>query len=316
MAGTLADLAVSSTDLFERATVQRFKQTSDWLKVMPFDRVNGMTYKYRIEEVAPGIAWRDVNQAYVESTGVIAPRIEQLMIAGGDVFIDNALRAFQKSGGDSYDLQAAQYDMKARALAREIERAYLEGDDLVNPSEMMGLRRRLTGSQVILAGAGGAALTKAMIDSLIDAVDLSLGTVHLFMSKANRRKLTNLVEAIGGSVVINWDSVNESGPVITRYYGVPVHVVEDAFDASTILAFDEDPGDGTADTSSIYAVAFGSMGVTGLIGGGEGDPLVRVREVGETTSGPPGILGRIECYPGMAIKSPRAAARLRGVLAV
>jgi hypothetical protein len=206
--------------------------------------------------------------------------------------------------------------MKARALARELERAVLEGDDLVNPSEMMGLRRRLTGNQVILAGAGGATLTLGMVDVLLDSVDHSLGEVHLFMSKANRRKLTNLVNALGGSVVLNYQGNNSLGVPIERYYSSPIHVVEDAWDASTLLAFDEDPGDGTADTSSIYAVAFGEeLGVCGLISGGDGDPLVSVREVGETTSGPPGIVGRIECYPGLMIKSPRAAGRLRGVLA-
>jgi hypothetical protein len=116
-------------------------------------------------------------------------------------------------------------------------------------------------------------------------------------------------------VVINYDSVNDTGPVIQRYYGIPIHVVEDGWDASTLLGFDEDPGNGTVTSSSIYAVVFGEeMGVCGLISGGDGDPLVDVREVGETTSGAPGIMGRIECYPGMMIKHPRAAARLRNVI--
>jgi hypothetical protein len=316
MAGTLADLASQSSDPFEKGVVERFRLTSDLLKIMPWKTITGMTYKYRVEEVAPGVAWRDVNQPYVESTGLIAPRVETLMIAGGDVFLDNALLRMERRGGDSIDYQASQYDLKARALAREIERAVLEGDDLVNPSELMGLRRRLTGAQVIAAGAGvGAALTTTMIDSLLDAVDMSLGEVHLFMSKTDRRKLTNAVNALGGSVNIMYSSLNETGKVIQSYYGVPIHVVEDGWDATTLLGKDEDPGNGTPNTSSIYAVAFGDeMGVCGLIGGGEGDPLVDVREVGETTAGPPGILGRIECYPGLMIKTPRAAARLRNVL--
>ena len=315
MAGTLADLAVASTDPFERGVVERFRLTSDLLDILTWKPVPGLTYKYRVEEVLPGVSWRDINEAYPESTGLIAPRIESLMILGGDVFLDNALLRNERRGGDSIDYQASQYDMKAKALARELERAILEGDDLLDPSELMGIRRRLSGAQVILAGAGGATLTLAMIDSLLDAVDMSLGNVHLFMSKTDRRKMTNLVNAIGGSVNITYRSVNDTGKVIEQYYGVPIHVVEDAWDASSLLGKDEDPGDGTADTSSIYALAVGDEGgVMGLIGGGDGDPLVDVREVGETTSGPPGILGRIECYPGLMIRNPRAAARLRGVL--
>lgn len=314
MAGTLADLSTQVTP-YETGAIKRFELTSDLIRLMPWKRIDGMSYRYRVEEVPPGISWRDVNEAYPESTGIIAPRTENVMIVGGDVFLDNALLRFERANG-GFDYQAQQYDMKSRSLAREIERAVFEGDDLVDPSELMGIRRRLTGSQVILAGAGGATLTKTMIDTLIDAVAMDIGNVHLFMSKANRRKLTNLVEAIGGSIVINYSDNNQAGKVITSYGGIPVHVVEDGWDASTILGFDEDPGDGTADTSSIYALAFGEeMGVCGLINGADGDPLVDVREVGETTSGPPGILGRIETYPGLMIKHPRAAARLRGVLA-
>ena len=321
MAGTLADLAVMSSDSYERGVIERFKLTSDFIRLLPQKTIKGTTYKYRVEEVAPGVSWRDVNIGYPESTGVIAPRIESTMIVGGDVFLDNALLRNQRSGGDAIDLKAEQYDMKARSLARELERAYFEGDDLVNPSEMPGLRRRLTGTQVIQAGAGvGATMTLGMLDSLVDAVDRSIGTPHFFMNKTNARKATNLVNSLGGSVVINWDSVNDSGPMIERYYGIPIHVVEDGWDASTLLGFDEDPGNNTATASSIYIVIFDEqMGVCGLISGGDGDPLVSVREVGETTASgagnPPGIVGRIETYPGLMVKSPRAAARLRNVIA-
>jgi hypothetical protein len=104
--------------------------------------------------------------------------------------------------------------------------------------------------------------------------------------------------------------------VVENYYNAQVHVVEDGWDASTILGNDEDPGNGTANTSSVYAAIFDeSMGVCGLLGGGEGSPIVSVREVGETTGTgqPPGILGRIELYPGQMVKSPRCLARLMGV---
>jgi hypothetical protein len=318
MAGTLADLAVMSSDNYERGVIKRFQLTSDFIDLLPQKTIRGTTYKYRVEEVAPGVSWRDVNVGYPESTGVIAPRIESTMIVGGDVFLDNALLRNQRTGGDAVDLKAEQYDMKARSMARELERAYFEGDDLVNPSEMPGLRRRLTGTQVIPVSAGGGPLTLPLVDTLVDAVDRSIGTPHIFSNKTLARKATTLVNSFGGSVVINYDSVNDTGPMIQRYYGIPWHVVEDGWDASTLLGFDEDPGDGTADTASMYCVIFDEqMGVCGLLSGGDGDPLVSVREVGETTASgagnPPGIVGRIECYPGLMVKSPRAAARLRSI---
>lgn len=317
MAGTLADMATQSTNPFEKAVVQKFKETSDWIELCPYKTIKGQVYRYRQEEVSPGISWRDVNAAYPESTGVIAPRTEATMIVGGDIFLDNALLNTARSGGDAIDYQQSQYSMKARSLAREIERASFEGDDLVNPAEMMGLRARLTGTQVISPGTAGAgtALTLILMDALLDALDLSIGQAHLWMSKADRRALTRLVTAAPGSVNYTFTSLNDAGKVVESYYGAKIHIVEDGWDASTILGKDEDSGNGSVNTSSIYATIFDEdLGVCGLLSGGDGSPLVDVREVGETTSGPPGIMGRIECYPGLMIKSPRAAARLRQIL--
>jgi hypothetical protein len=235
VAGTLADMATQSSNPFERGVVEKFRQTSDWIKLCPYKTIKGQVYRYRQEEVQPGISWRNVNAQYPESTGVIAPRTEPTMIVGGDIFLDNALLNTARSGGDAIDYQQSQYGMKARSLAREIERASFEGDDLVNDAEMMGLRARLTGNQVIYLGTAGAgaAMTTAGLDLLLDALDMSIGQAHLWMSKADRRKLTGLVlGATSGAAVYNFSSVNDAGPVIERYMGVPIHVVEDGWDAT------------------------------------------------------------------------------------
>lgn len=316
MALTLADHAMQSSDKYEQGVVKRFTQTSDWLKLVPFKKINGDVYKYRQEEVAPGVSWRDVNEPFPESTGVIAPRTETLQIVGGDVFIDDYILDTQASGDDAINEKAQQYDMKARSMAREIERAAFEGDPLVDPSEMMGLRARLVGSQVISAGTNGAQLTTAMLDSLIDAVSGDLGPIHLWMSKAMRRKITNLVNAAGGSVVLNY-SDNERGKVnamIPEYQGIPIHAVEDSWDFSTILAFDETTGS-SAITASIYATALSdTMGVHMIFNGPNGK-TASVKDVGETLlSAAPGMVGRIQGYYGEVVKHPKAAARLRGIL--
>lgn len=312
MALTLADKASQSTDPFEKGVVKRFTLTSDLMKVMTWKDITGDTYKYRVEETLPGIESRRVNQAYSESTGVIAPRTEQLSIVGGEFFVDRALKRLSRRGGDSIDLVAEQADMKARALARELERLFFEGDPLVDPDEMMGLRPRLTGSQVILAGTGGATLTLAMVDTLLDTVAHDLGNAHFFTSKAVRRKWTDLTNAQTGAIRIQYTDIDKLGRQITAYDGVPIHVVEDQWDTSTILDA-EDPGDGVADTYSIYLVIFGDSAVTGLYN--SDGPMVDCYQVtAETEAGPPGEKWRLEVYPGMAIKHPRAAARLRGVL--
>lgn len=313
MALTIADLGEQSSDLFDRGVLKRFAETSALSQVMPWKKISGDTYKYRVQESLSGVEWRRVNQAYAESTGRIGARSEDIGIIGGEFFIDRALKRFSRTGGDSYDLVAEQATLKGMALARELERAVFEGDKLVDPDELQGLRPRLTGSQVILAGAGGATLTIAMLDTLLDTVAHSAGRVHLFMPKPVRRKITDLVNATGGSVRINYTDIDKVGKQISAYDGFPIHVVEDGWDTTTILGA-EDPGDGTADTYSIYALAFSEdMGIHGLINGD--GPMVDAYQVAkETETGPPGEKWRMEMYPGMAMRHTRAGARLRAIL--
>src|SRR5215213_6912251 len=312
MALTLADLAEQSSDPFDRGVVKRFTETSDLLKIMPFRKIDGETFKYRVQETLSGIEWRRVNQAYNESTGRIGSRAEDVGIIGGEFFVDRALRRFSRNGGDSIDLVAEQATLKSTALGRELERAYFEGDKLVDPDELQGLRPRLTGSQVILAGAGGAVLTLGMLDALRDTV-ADVGKLAYFTNKTVRRKWSDLVNAAGGAIRLNYTTMGDVERTLSSYDGVPIHVVEDTWDTTTILDA-EDPGDGTADTYSVYLIAFGlEEGVHGIING-EGPMVDAYRVTAETESGPPGEKWRMEMYPGLAMRHPRAAARLRGVL--
>src|SRR5690606_40689155 len=77
-----------------------------------------------------------------------------------------------------------------------------------------------------------------------------------------------------------------------------------------ILDFNEDPGDGGNDSTSLYIVAFGEdenvYGLSGLGGSME------VRDFGETEAAP-GHLGRVEWYPGVAIDNPYSVVRLKGL---
>ena len=313
MAETLADLAEQSSDRFEGGVLKKFARQSNILDRIPVVKTDSDIYKYRQQETLPGIQNRAVNQAYSESTGRLATRTEDLSIFGGEMFRDRALGRFEKSGGDSIDWMAEQISMKTMALGREVERQIFEGDKLVNPLEMQGLRARLTGDQAQLAGSGGATITLAMVDALIDSVAMGTGKPYFYTSKAVRRKWTTLAKASGGSVSINYASVDKLGEQIAMYDGIPIEVVEDPWDAATILNA-EDPGDGTADTYSIYLINFGVEEGVSLLVNGEG-PLVQCYQVTkETEQGPPGEKWRLETYIGMMRRHPRSAARLYGLL--
>lgn len=311
MALTLADHAVQHDNLFAQGVVKIFDEENPILRIIPMVPIQGDAHKYRVEEVMPGVQWRRVNEDYAESTGVIGARTEPLYILGGETFMDNYILRTQGTGRGTFDHRRTQWEMKSRALSREYSRAFFEGDDLVDPDEMPGMRRRLQGSQVLLAGTNGASLTVAMIDELVDTV--ISGNVHLFMHKTLRRKFTSLLLAGGTSATyqVNYSDVDKMGKQVMRYNGVPIHVIEDRGNANSILGFDETAGT-SAVTSSIYAINFAEDSVYGIFNG-DGPP-VEVRDLGEDQDSP-GEKGRIEFFTGLVMKHPRGAARLRGLLA-
>lgn len=311
MALTLGDHAIQHDNLFAQGVVKIFEEENPILRYIPMVPIDGDAHKYRIEETMPGVQWRRVNEDYTESTGVLGARTEPLYILGGETFWDNFIIRTQGKGRGTIDHKRTQWEMKSRALSREYSRAFFEGDDLVDPDEMPGLRRRLSGNQVLLAGTNGAAMTIAMIDELIDTV--IMGDTHLFMHKSLRRRFTAqlLAAGSGSSYQVTYGDIDKMGKQVTRYNGVPIHVIEDRGNANSILGFDETAG--TSDvTSSVYCVTFGEDSVYGIFNG-DGPP-VEVRDLGEDQDSP-GEKGRIEFFTGLVLKHPRGAARLRGALA-
>jgi Major capsid protein GP7 len=251
LALTLADHQIQHDNLYAQGIVKIFEEENPVMRYLPFNKVNGDGQRIRVEEGLPGIEWRRVNQNYAESTGTLGTRMEPLYLLGGDMFIDNFILRTAGTGSGTFDHERVQFEMKARAMSREISRAFFEGDDLVDPDEMPGLRRRLAGASVQVAGANGAPLTLAMMDALIDRT--LPGNVHIFMNKTLRRFLTSLITVPGTNAAwrLTYDSVNDAGGQVMRYNGVPVHVVEDRGNEQTILGFDEVCGTSSV-TSSIY----------------------------------------------------------------
>lgn len=196
--------------------------------------------------------------------------------------------------------RAVHDQMKAKALTLAWLKTFFDGDSAANPKEFDGLNKRLTGDQVITAGANGAPLDLDMLDKLVDAVR---GTPSmLLMNKAMRRAVVKL--ARGSSVL----SVGPDlfGREVTSYSGVPMAVVEEDAQGNDLLGFDEAQGTDAA-TASIYAARFAPDMLHGI----QTAP-VSVRDLGEIEV-KPALRTRIEWYSGLVIKHPRAVARLKGV---
>lgn len=298
MAVTLVEAAkLRSGEVKRSAIIELFAQGSEILRVLPFETIQGNALKYNREEMLPGIAFRGVNEAYTESTGVINPVTDPLLIAGGDLDVDMFI--LETMGQDQRAVQEA---MKVKALAHRWTQAFIKGDGSADARVPDGLQVRLVGSQKIAAGstANGSALSLAKLDEAIDAVE---SPTHLIMNKTMRRRLTQAARNTSVGGFITWTK-DEFGRPLATYNDLEILIVEKDNLGNEILPFTEAATSGTATATSIYVVSF----MDGKLQGIQNSDM-RVQDLGELQE-KPAKRTRVEWYAGMAMFHPFAAARL------
>jgi hypothetical protein len=301
MAITLIEAAKRVNNPIQSAIIEMYARNSAILSSLPFETIQGNALRYNREETLPGIGFRGVNEAYTESTGVINPQTEPLVIAGGDLDVDKFI--LETMGMDQRSIHE---EMKVKSLALAWTKAFIKGDSASDPRSFDGLQTRLTGSQLIEAGStnGGDALSLAKLDELIDSVE---NPTALMMNKTMRRRLTVAARTstIGGFITYDVDAF---GRKIAFYADLPILIIDTDNEGNDILAFNEvGSGGATATASSIYCVSFGNGKLMGIQNKG-----IDVRDLGELQT-KPAVRTRVEWYAGIAMFHGKSAARLRGI---
>lgn len=299
MSLTLTEAAKLSTDVLQRGVIETFARSTPVLEMLPFMDIQGNSYQYNQEKTLPGVGFRGVNEAFEESTGVVNQEFEKLIIAGGDSDVD---RYITQTRGNVNNQRAIQDEMKVKAMALSWTDNFFNGDVASQPDGFDGLKKRLTGKQVLEAGEDGGELTLMMLDELIDQV---VGEPDaIYCSKAMRREIKALIQGHHGYSEGDYDAF---GRKVMTYGGIQIRTIEENALGQDVLGFDETQG-ASEDTSSLYAVRFGPEQYTsGLQNGG-----LSVRDLGELDEKPV-FRTRVEWYNGLAIFHPKAAARLKGV---
>lgn len=300
MALLLQEASKLAQDQLRAGVIEVFVENSPILERIDFLNLRGNAYSYNMEGALPGVAFRGVNEAFSESTGVINPQTETLRIAGGDLDVDAHILRTRGMG-----VRAAHEALKVKAMARYLNRILFDGDSTSDPREFDGLNARLTGSQSILAGAGGAALTQDMVDDLLRSCP---GANAILCGDGGHQLLTKLLRA---DSQVN-TAVDAFGRQVVTYAGVPLLNVGKDETHTDILDFDEDPGDATFDTTSIYAVRFGSADAEQDLFGIQSEAGMMVRDLGEMDS-KPAYRTRVEWDISLVMASRDCAARLYGI---
>ena len=315
MALTLAESAKLSTDDLQRGVIETFVQSSPILDRIPFIDIQGNSYSYNAEGTLPGVAFRSVNEAYTESTGVVNQQHENLYILGGDADVD---RFIEQTRSNLNDQRAIQTALKTKALSYAFQDAFFNGDTSTNPKGFDGLKKRLTGAQVLDADTNGLNVlgngsTDAhkffdKLDELLAAVDgIDGSNGAIYVNRAILGKIRSAARHISADLVLEQDI---TGKRVVMWNGIPILDAGNKPDGTPVLGLDETQGTSST-TSSIYAVRFGQgegeAGVTGLTNGG-----VMVDDLGLLQEKPV-YRTRVELYAGLAVFSGKAAARLKGV---
>ncbi|MFG1997883.1 major capsid protein [Spirillospora sp. NPDC048911] len=317
MAVTLPESAKLSQDELQRSVVEMFVLESSVLDRIPLLSVEGNNYAYNEEATLPGVKFRDANEAFGDETGTVNQRTEKLVILGGDADVD---RFIVQTRGNLMDQRAIQTRLKVKAATLAFQDAFINGDTAVNAKSFDGLKKRLTGPQVITAAPNGMPIIggsaneqHAFFDKLDEVVNAVVGDVGaLYMNKAIRAKIMSAGRRTGGTdwiTVLFGDNPTMSKRIPT-YNGIPMLDIGTRADGSSIIGLNETQGT-ASNASSIYAVSWAgdesNPGVAGLTNGG-----VQVRDLGEIAEKPV-YRTRIEFYCGLGVFG-KGAARLAGVL--
>jgi hypothetical protein len=309
MALTLAEAAKSESNPLRAGVIEIFARSSPVMEFSTFQEISGNAYRYNLEGELPGIAFRGINEGYTESTGILNPQIESLAIAGGDSDTDKALMKSRPTNSIG-ELRAIYDGMKVKAFSGFITRNFFNGDSTSEPRAFDGMSRRCQGTQLISAGAtsGGDTLTLAMLDELIDSVDVGdESDTIFFMNRVMRRKVNALMRAAGQT---QEPITSQFGKQMNVYAGLPIGVIEADETGTEILRFNEAaPGGGSSVCTSIYLVRFAPDEYVSML---EANPGLEVADLGELQT-KPAFRTRVEWMLSPAVFNKRGVARLRGV---
>ncbi len=310
MALTLAESAKLSQDSLQRGVLETFVQESSVLDRIPLLPINGNAYAYNEEATLPGVEFRAVNSAYAESTGTVNQKTESLVILGGDADVDTFI---VQTRGNLSDQRAFQTRSKVKAASYKYQDAFINGDTATDANAFDGLKKRLTGSQVISAGTNGTGPVAGGHD-FFDSLDELVGAVAggpdaLYANRGVISKIMSSARRLGGADFITEALTSKRVPT---YNGIPLLDIGNKADGTPIIPQTETQGTATGTSSSIYAVKFGigeaDQSVSGLTNGG-----VQVKDLGELDSKPV-FRTRIEFFCGLGVFGGNAGARLTGVL--
>lgn len=313
MAVTLEQAKLNVQDDLQKAVIDEF-QKSNWLWAnLQFENVVNpsgggatLTYAYLRVKTQPTAAFRAINEEYTAQEATKEKITADLAIFGGSYKID---RIIARMAGDEVAFQASQKIKAASALFNE---TVINGDTATNTKAFDGLEKALTGSSTEVKPAtaidlSGSSEMDTNYKSFLDAVDEMLGNMDgtpsaLLMGS----KMYNKFRGVIRRATAYQETKDAFGRIIPMYDGIPlVDLGAKSGSNDPVVAID-----GTAGTTSIYAVRLGLDGLHAISLAGPSPVSANLPDF--TKSGAVKE-GDVEMVAAIALKATKAASVLRNI---
>jgi len=287
-----------SQSVLEQGVIEEIIEKDGMFGLLPFMRVVGKAYMYDRELTLSEGDFLDPYEVVQEGAATFEEVVAKLRILIGDVDIDNFL---DETMSDTNDQTAIQIASKAKGLGRKFHRTLANGDSTASPKEFDGIRKLVSTDQTMSAATNGAPLTLEMLDALIRKIPL--GADALIMRGGTQDAIFSTMRSLGGTTPEHITLPNVAGVSFPTYRGIPILV-------NDFLPGDETQGNASA-TCSIYAARFNEAdGLHGIYGGPQSG--IRVQPIG-TVQNKDSERYRLKWYCGLALKSTKSLARLKGI---
>lgn len=314
MAISLLEMKTAMPDPFRQGVVSLLWENSRIMQLLNFIPWQGTAYPYSTVNKLPGISFRNANAQFTDTQSVINPAVETLAIVGGRIKTDTVLDQVKPG------YRQSEITRQLQAAAKFWDKSFINGDPAVTDGSFLGLKPRITGTQLInpTASANGSPVTMDDTLRLLDLVEGDNKDKTLIMNRTIRRNLSHDVGKSAGGRKVFEAGVQETGLQVgiagsawTTFEGAKVlEVFYDEAEAP-ILPFTEVSGSSGATCTSMYCVRFGDsvderflQGISGL------KPQFMVKgpiDFGEF------MIDVVQALFGIGIFSGYAVARLQGI---
>jgi hypothetical protein len=266
------------TEPLKKYILTNLLRVSPLLEMLSFENVDSFKSIALRWHNLPSAAFRRINGSYTSSEGDTETVWESVYGFGGEIAYD---RVFEKVKNTITDFKRLQTDMKLKAMALILADYFINGDHGTDPDGFEGLKKRVAGmptrQTVGFAGSSSAALDPTASAANANTFFTKLEQMHYSANAGDHDawimneglkwglgRVARYLNSSGGNwLTVTKDAFERDIPTLWGSKVIDSGLKRDQ--TTEIITATETGGNGSANSTSIYAVAFNKeQGITGI----------------------------------------------------